>query len=363
MKDILKNFRFVPDGVTTLTDALCSFVKEEIAFGRIKGGDRFPTIGEISKATGLTFAKARSFVERLAREGYVHSRPRAGTVVLSRGENVLHGRVLVAYPDVDICRYYPTQLFDTLNRNLTAAGYAVSVITFPLDEDGSLEHFKSELLRATDLVIAMRATPKVQRCLAVCGVRHIFAYGDKPNVDDCSPWIRFSPEAALAQFADHCEKADVKRVVQVRFEDNETLDAGPAIAKKGIDSTWLTISRKEGKSCRFDGIVHCAYEMFEEMPRKTIPDLLLFWNAFAAQGAIIAFLERGIRIPVDVKVVSISETGFGPAYIKPITRFENNPMDAGEKISDFALAVLAKGRIPRPPSIKPQYVFGATFPF
>lgn len=42
---------------------------------------------------------------------------------------------------------------------------------------------------------------------------------------------------------------------------------------------------------------------------------------------------------------------------------ECDPVDAGEKISDFALAVLAKGRIPPPPVIEPQYVFGATFPF
>jgi len=33
------------------------------------------------------------------------------------------------------------------------------------------------------------------------------------------------------------------------------------------------------------------------------------------------------------------------------------------KNAGFALAVLAKGRIPPPPVIAPQYVFGATFPF
>lgn len=363
MKDILNGFRFVSDGTTTLADALCNFLKEEIAFGRIKGGDRFPTISEISKVTGITFGRARGIVERLAREGYVHSRPHAGTFVLSRGENVLHGRVLVALPAVDVCRFYPTQLFDTLRRKLSAVGYATSLATFSLDANDKLTELKSELLRANDLVIAMRATPNVQKCLAESGVNHIFAYGDTPKVDDGSLWIRFCSEKALAQFADHCEKAGVKHVVQVRFENNETLDAGPALAVKGIDSSWLTISRTGGERGRFDGIVHCACQKFEAMPLKSIPDLLLFWNAFAAQGAMIAFLDRGIRIPSDVKVVSISETGFGPAYIKPVTRFESDPIDAGEKIADFALAVLAKGRIPPPPVIVPQYVFGETFPF
>ena len=51
MTDIFRKFRFVPNGATTLADALCGFIKEEIAFGRIKGGDKLPTIGEISRAT------------------------------------------------------------------------------------------------------------------------------------------------------------------------------------------------------------------------------------------------------------------------------------------------------------------------
>lgn len=84
MRNLLQDFRFEPDGATTLVDALCHFIKEEITFGRITGGEKFPTIGEISKATGLTFAQARRVTERLAREGYVRARPHSGTVVLSR---------------------------------------------------------------------------------------------------------------------------------------------------------------------------------------------------------------------------------------------------------------------------------------
>ena len=89
MRDILQDFKFVPDGATNLVDALCRFIKEEITFGRITGGEKLPTIGEMCKATGLTFAQARRVTECLSREGYVCSRPHVGTVVLSRGDNVL----------------------------------------------------------------------------------------------------------------------------------------------------------------------------------------------------------------------------------------------------------------------------------
>ena len=57
-----------------------------------------------------------------------------------------------------------------------------------------------------------------------------------------------------------------------------------------------------------------------------------------------ALLDHGIRVPEDVKVVTVSHKGFGSAYIKPLTRFESDPTEAGEKISEFVLAVLAKVR-------------------
>ena len=332
MESLFDSFKYEPGGVTTLANSVCLFIKEQIVFGRIKGGERLPTMNEISKATGLTFFQARNVIERLVHEGYAHSRPHAGTFVLSRGKNILRGRVLMTYPDIDICRYYPTQLVDTISRKLTSSGYAVAVNSFPFGAGGSLSQLRSELLRATDLVIACRATPKVQKYLAESGVNHIFAYGDKPKVHEGGHWIRFSSGEALGHFADHCKRAGAKNVTQIRFESDEFFDAGPALAARDIDSSWMTISRSAGGRSRFEGIVHCACETFQTLPRDRIPDLLLFWNAFVAQGALMAFLDRGIRIPEDVKVVSLSDAGFGPAYVQPITRFECDPVDAGEKI-------------------------------
>ena len=71
MRDILQDFKFMPDGATNLVDALCRFIKEGITFGRITGGEKLPTIGEICKATGLTFAQARRVTDGMPGEGGV----------------------------------------------------------------------------------------------------------------------------------------------------------------------------------------------------------------------------------------------------------------------------------------------------
>lgn len=362
MRNIFDNFLFEPNGAITLKDAVCRFLQEEIAFGRVKGGEKLPTIGEISAATGLTYGRARSVVERLEKEGYVHSRPYIGTVVLPRGGNVLRGRVLFILPDPDAVRYTPTILISTIGRTLTEAGYAFSVATFSIDPNDSLALLRSELLRATELVIALCATPNVHRHLAESGVNHIFVCGDRSESRD-SHWIRLSSESAVSDFAGHCARTGVRHVVQVRCDGDAVIDAQSALAKYGIDSSWLTMSCGEADGGRYIGLVNRAREMFEAMPRKRIRDLFLFWNTYVAQGAVMAFLNRGIRLPDDVKVVVRSDTEIAPAYTKSFTRFEVDPVMAGEKVASFALAVLAKGRIPRPPKITMQYVFGATFPF
>jgi hypothetical protein len=360
VKDILQSFRHEPDGALSPEDALCAFLKEEIAFGRLKGGDRLPTMRAIAQATGLPFGKARLVIERLAREGYVHCRPYAGTVVLPRGGNVLRGRVLVTLPDVDAARFFAAQMIDILRRRISLAGYASTIVTFPLGGGAGLADLKLELLRP-DLVIAVRATPDVQKCLAESNIRRLYLFASGRE-DPAAPRIRVS-STALDQFADHCAKARVKNVVQVHHAGDDTFDARPALAKKGIDCTWLDMAHDAACGWGIEGATRRAYETFAALLPDRFPDLLLFWNAFLAQGAVTAFLTRGIRLPDDVKVVALSNAGLGPVYSKSFTRFVIDPIENGEKVASFALSLLAKGRIPRPPVITPNYVFGATFPF
>ena len=361
MKDMLADFHFIPDGSTTLADAVCAFIKDEIAYGRIKAGEPIPTIKELAKATGLSFRVARGVVEQLAREGYVRSRPRVGTVVLPRDVTALRGRVLFVLPDVDACSYHVTMIADALRRRLGAAGYAFSAVVFSQDPQIGLSFLRHELVRTPDVAIVIYGTQSVRECLRGAGVKSVFIYGDEPQGEE-GAWVRFSAEEAIANFVQHCVRADVKRVTQVRFEGNETPDAKDVLAANGIKSGWLTVPRMDGLG-RYEGIERSAYNTFFSMPRSRFPDVFLFWDDFVAQGALTAFLGRGLKVPNDIKVVALSNRGLGPVYAEALTRFECDASEAGEKVAAYALSLLAKGRVPPPPSITPHYVFGRTFPY
>jgi len=361
MKDFLGNFHFKPDGATTAADALCAFIKGEIASGRLKAGASLPTISELAQKAGLSFRVARGVIERLAREGYVRSRPRVGTVVLPRDVHALRGKVLFALPDVDASSYHVTQIADALRRRLTMAGYVLTTAVFSQDARRDLSFLKCELAHAPDLVIVMYSMPHIRQFLHETGVRCLYMYGDEPTPKE-GPWIRFSAVDAIAIFAEHCVRAGVRRVVQVRFDGNETPDAASTLSAAGIACDWKTISRWDVLG-RYEGIERAAYDTFLALPREQFPDVFLFWDDFVAQGALTAFMKRGLRIPDDIKIVVLSNRGLGPVYTEPLTRFECDAAAAGERVADFTLSLLAKGRLPPPPVISPQYVFGSTFPY
>ena len=361
MTDFLKRFRSSPDGTTSLADQVYSFIKDEIAYGRLGPGEPIPTIKELAKKTGLTFRVARGVVEHLAREGYVRSRPRVGTVVLSRKVTALRGRALFVLPDVDACSYHVTMIADALRQRLGAEGYAFTTVVFSNDARMGLTFLKHELVRTPDVVIVIYGTSAVQECLAEAGVNSVFIYGEPPTPDN-GRWVRFSADEAISNFVQHCVRANVKRVTQVRFGGDDTPDAHKALADRGINCIWMTVPRLDSLG-RYEGIERSAYSVFMELPRSRFPDVFLIWDDFVAQGALTAFLRRGVRFPVDVKFVTLSNRGLGPVYPESLTRFECDAAETGEKVSAFALALLAKGRQPPPPVISPHYVFGSTFPY
>ena len=357
----LERFHYASNGVSSVADELYSFIKDEISYGRLKAGDPVPAIKDLAKAVGITFRVARGVVERLGREGYVRSRPRVGTVVLPRDITALRGRVLFVLPDVDACSYHVTMIADALRHRLGSVGYAFSTVVFSRDARIGLSFLKHELVRTPDVAIVIYGTEAVRKCLHEAGVKGVFIYGAPPKKSE-GRWIRFSADEAIDSFARHCARVGVKRVVQVCFDENDTPDAQLSLEAMGIECDWKVVPRMDELG-RYEGIERSAYNVFMNMSRSSFPDVFLFWDDFVAQGALTAFLGRGIRIPDDIKIVTLANRGLGPVYSEPLTRFECDAAEAGEKVSAFALALLSKGRLPPPPVIAPHYVFGRTFPY
>lgn len=343
-----------------LADQIRDAIVGEITTGRLRAGEKLPTMQEISEEAKVTFRTARSVIERLAREGYVASRPGIGTVVMPKNLTIWRGRVLFVIREEDETSYHVHGVMGEVRRRLIAAGYLFLSIVASRKPNGDRSQLKAMLGTSVDFAIVMYDSPPVEALLAAAGVPYAVAYGE--GVSRKNAWqIPFSPDDAIDAFVSHCRRRQVKRVTQVDFDDNLIRPMDRALAAAGIETDHVLV-RSRPELGRFAGIEAAAFEKFRDYPRKKYPDVFFIWDTFVARGFFMALQNLGVRIPEDVFVVAQANRGLGLSSPCTVTRFEADGVADGKTVAEFALASLQKGRIPNVPSVGREYVIGGTFP-
>ena len=68
-----------------------------------------------------------------------------------------------------------------------------------------------------------------------------------------------------------------------------------------------------------------------------------------------------MRIPEDVRLLTLANRGNGPCYYKPISRIELDPLALGEVIADRVLRILAGRKVERETVFQARFISGETF--
>ena len=85
---------------------------------------------------------------------------------------------------------------------------------------------------------------------------------------------------------------------------------------------------------------------------------LMLGNEAIARG----LYEAGVRIPEDVKIVSVSNVGNGPVLRNGVARIEFDPFAQGDHVAEVVVRFLASGRFPADAEYGPRYIPDDTFP-
>jgi len=334
---------------------------DAIVTGRLGIGAKLPTMQRIAEEHGVTFRVARAIVERLGREGYVCSRPHSGTVVRAKKHTIWRGRILFVSFEDDCASYYVSRFADALRRLFVREGYLMTAVAASRAPRGDVSQLKTALGQSVDFVVIMYASKHIERLVAAAGCPYVVGCGhaaSRPNA-----WsVPYDVTAAVDMFVEHCRKKGVKSVTEVRFKDGETSSVAAPLKAIGVRVRQMMVQVLEGCG-RYEGIERGAMAHFLALKRSEFPDLFLFWDDFVAQGALMALLARGVRVPESVSVVVQSNKGLGPVFPISLTRFECDGAAAGEQVARFVLGVLAKGRVPPVPRVSPTYIIGRTFPW
>lgn len=155
-----KRFSLAVDRASRLTlgEQLFLALKEAIARGVYKPGERLPGLAELARTAGASEKVARRALARLAEIGWCESRRGTRSVVADRGRD-FRGHVLF-YLAETVFGFHAARLVAALRSQLLKANYRLTAISADdLKKDGSSRNLSESLQEHWDLVIEMGVRP------------------------------------------------------------------------------------------------------------------------------------------------------------------------------------------------------------
>ena len=370
-----KSVRFAFDRTrrSGLSDQMFDGLRQAILMGRYKPGESLPTILEWSKLLGVSIRVPEAAIARLVSEGLIIARRRHGCVVAERGNAPnWKGHVLVVIPDCDTCYYSAVQL-GCVRAKLSAEGYLVTSMTV-LHEDGDNRRFKYDLAplefalrQSVDLAVLIfnYRRSSIARAIARSGVPFVeFADAAPSNINGCVGSVCLDKESAMDVLSKRCRAAKLRHIMQVRVYAGN-FDAKLLSKIPGVKfSDWMVrrdLERYGANESMVRGTMEAFLRRLESKGKGWLPDLLYFSEDHAAAGALTAMLSAGVRVPDDVRVVTMSNWGLGPVFPVSLTRLEMNPFEHGDALAELALDYLKHKKPQGRRTVPLKYIEGDSF--
>ncbi len=333
----------------SLVEQMLQGLKNAIVRGVYKPGDSLPGIHELAAAAGVSEKVPRRALAQLAEIGWCVSKRGRNSVVVERGKKRL-GRVLffIATYNFD---FYTSWMVGAVRSRILKAGYHLSTTSaFDLRKsDGTSKLLAESLREHWDLVIECGMRPGTRRAIEDAGWPFlVLGDGGKCIASEstsCIGQIELRNGLAVPEFVRACMRKNVRSVVQFLYAEGG-FDVSEIMEKSCVSCSTVRIPRCRNQFGMYSG----GYRHMVSFLKKAggrLPDVFLFTDDHLAQSGMIAMMERGIRIPEDVKVVTHSNRGFGPFWVKPLTRLEMDPVSQGADVARAVLEYLNTRHFPK----------------
>ena len=353
----------------TLTDQLTDALRSAIYSGKWKGGEFLPTREALMASCGVSRNVVQAAVARLVADGLVVTRPRLGCQVTRSSRRQTRGHVLEIVTG-SLTDYWSACLSSTLRESLHAAHIDCVSLGLSYDERNRFdcERLEHEFAMSPDVVVvktnASRSTA-MQKFLDRHDVPYVvvgpLARGRHPRM-----LCAYSPDACLdfGEFVADCVGANIRSVMWFAYTGKAKSDPRSALENAGISvETLLAYRPWHARNIGlYDYMLAARDCIVERLRQGALCDLLFIADDYLAMGAIPALLERGVRIPEDVRLVSHFNSGFGPILTKSLARFECDPAACAREYARGIVEWLKTDRFPALAMPSRQYVRGDTFP-
>ena len=346
----------------SLREQMFQGLKNAIIKGVYKPGQTLPGIHELAAAAGVSDKVSRQALARLADIGWCVSKRGFKSVVADRGKERL-GKVLFFNSETGF-GFHTSRMVGSIRTCLLKADYRLTAISaYDIRRDGSSQLLSESLKEHWDLVIELGMRPGARKSIEQSGWPFlVLGDGGKcvfSNAQNCIGQIELLMGRALPEFVRSCVKKGVRSVVQFLYDEG-SFDAVEMLAMPGVSCRTIRIPRSRNLFGMYEGGYKQTIALLRKC-RRMLPDVILFTDDHIAQGGLLALMEYGVRIPEDVKVVTHANRGFGPFWMKPLTRFEMDPVSQGADIASAVLGYFKTGGLPSGLVLGSEWKTGSTF--
>ena len=349
-----------------LAEQIAALLREAIVTGYYKPGEVLPPIRELAQRLEVGRVNVERAIARLSEEGLLNPRPKVGCVVCGTEAPLWKGQVLIVVPPGGANHLINT-VGGMLRDALVAAGYLFLVAAVPCREDGTFDFamLRTMLRQRVDLVVLLHDKKAIAQWISAQGVAFIRVTSDKGVVANCVGDIRYEPDRAFSDFAEHCRERNVKNLTELYIWQEMRISSSCRRHKIHVDEWHLDYP----KDMPMDGpgvaqvAADAVRERLEREGHGWVAEVLCLCDDYLASGAMTALLAAGVRIPDDVRIVVWTNrgSGCGPAFVKPLTRLELDCRGYGSKVSECVLTYLRTGNFPENAKVDMEYIRGATF--
>lgn len=341
----VKNFRY-----QTVADDLRSKILTEYRPGQLLAPER-----DLARQYDISHMTLRKVLDILAGEGVVQRYRSRGTVVVDRlatGEFAIVLRPLLLAPEASpYYRMTSTAIMDAIHA------------------ENSNWNVRMHLGKATKTGEEFAATLDLFDPPVVNNLRGIFSfhpfYGREAELEQTRiPVVMVGGVGNPYRVQHDGESFPVHAMTHLREVGCRSVGVfwcgySRYSPRKEVIDRMSQVAKACGLECRpewlpyFEGDLQekTGYELFMEFWRQSErPDGIIVSDDILCRGLLRAVLHLGIRLPEDLRLVSMANRGVEFPYHLPVTRFEYNPL-AQAKAAVAMMMTLIQGKVPEQPVV------------
>ena len=350
-----------------LIDQVTDGFRRAIVAGVYPIDSTLPTFREIASGLGVSMNVVRTAMGSLVDEGLLGTRRGIGSVVKPNGTKLCLGRVIVVQPGGN-GGYYFNIIVGVIRETLSKLGYFVTGITAFRSPGRSYDFSRLdiELREHVDMVVLISRNIAAMDMLMRRKVPFVVV-GQRTTKDresDVVRWVCEDFDAGMADVVAQCRRAGVRRVCVVHaWRRRHATFAAFRAAGIAADDWQIPPMARYGS---IEGVQRAGMEAFAARLSKGkdwLPDLFVFSDDdILASGCLMALAYAGVRVPEDVRVVTLSNKGLGPVYPRTLARLEVDPASYGDSVARYVHRLLSDAAGAEAPTLSSVYIPGESFP-